>query len=332
MLAEPLFEAFNIIDGPHLIMLMKSVIISTRAVLHNTPSLKDINMIKIYADSTNDLGEELIKKLNIRIIPLFVNMGEKTYTDWVNITPDEIYDWSDEHKTTPQTAVFSVGDAEEALAEAREAGDDVLYFGISSNLSASCNVFRLAAENLDYTEHVEVIDSKNLCTGIGLLILKAAKFLEEGETDLKRLAERVREYVPYVRTSSVIEKLIYIHRGGRCSAATALIASALRIKPKIVVEDGKLGVGKKYRGRQSDVIRKYYEDLEPALLNADTDAVFVSHTGRLEQSIIDEIADKVRGLGRFKNVYVTRAGSVVTIHCGPGTLGVFYMEDKDAAR
>ncbi|MBR6006635.1 MAG: DegV family protein [Clostridia bacterium] len=286
-------------------------------------------MIRIYADSTNDLGAELINKYNIKIIPLYVNMGENTYTDWVDITPDEIYAWSDEHKTTPTTAAFSIGDAEEALRDAKEAGEDVLFFGISSNLSASCNVFRLAAEGIDYADHVEVIDSKNLCTGIGLLILKAAKMLEEGADDLHDVARRVREYVPFVRTSSVIETLLYIHRGGRCSAATALLASALRIKPKIVVEDGKLGVGKRYRGKQNEVIRKYYQDIEEDLKIADTDAVFVSHTGRLDQSIIDEIADKVRSLGHFKEVYVTRAGSVVTIHCGPGTLGVFYMADKD---
>lgn len=286
-------------------------------------------MIRIYADSTNDLGAELISKYNIRIIPLYVNMGDKTYTDWVDITPDEIYAWSDEHKTTPTTAAFSIGDAEEVLKSAKEAGEDVLFFGISSNLSASCNVFRLAASSIDYSDHVAVIDSKNLCTGIGLLILKAAKMIEAGEDDLFEVARKVEEYVPYVRTSSVIETLLYIHRGGRCSAATALLASALRIKPKIVVEDGKLGVGKRYRGRQNDVIRKYYDDLEENLKIADTDAVFVSHTGRLDQSIIDEIADKVRGLNHFKNVFVTRAGSVVTIHCGPGTLGVFYMADKD---
>lgn len=286
-------------------------------------------MIRIYADSTNDLGAELISKYNIRIVPLYVNMGDKTYTDWVDITPDEIYAWSDEHKTTPTTAAFSIGDAEEVLKSAKEAGEDVLFFGISSNLSASCNVFRLAAASIDYSDHVAVIDSKNLCTGIGLLILKAAKMIEAGEDDLFEVARKVEEYVPYVRTSSVIETLLYIHRGGRCSAATALLASALRIKPKIVVEDGKLGVGKRYRGRQNDVICKYYDDLEENLKIADTDAVFVSHTGRLDQSIIDEIADKVRGLNHFKNVFVTRAGSVVTIHCGPGTLGVFYMADKD---
>lgn len=285
-------------------------------------------MIHIYADSTNDLGPELIARHNIRIIPLYVNMGDKTYTDWVDITPDELYAWSDEHNTTPVTAAFSVGDAENALKEAIAAGEDVIYFGISSHLSASCSIFRIAAENLDYSDHVAVIDSKNLCTGIGLLILKAAAMIEAGETDLRKVEAYVNSFVPYVRTTSVIETLTYIHRGGRCSAATALIGSALKIKPKITVIDGKLGVAKKYRGKQSDVIRKYYEDLEPLLKNADPDNVFVSHTGRLPQEIIDEIADKVRSLDHFKNVHVTRAGSVVTIHCGPGTLGVFYVDPK----
>ncbi len=289
-------------------------------------------MIRIYADSTNDLGAELIEKYNIKIIPLYVNMGDKTYTDWVDITPDMIYEWSDKNKTTPTTAAFSIGDAEEALKEAQQAGDDVLFFGISSHLSASCNVFRLAAEEIGYEEHVAIIDSKNLCTGIGLLILKAANIIEQGETDLKEVARKVEQFVPRVRTSSVIETLLYIHRGGRCSATKALFATALKIKPKIVVADGKLTVGKKYRGKQENVIRQYYDDLLPQLKTADKDAVFVSHTGRLDQSIIDEIAEKVRSLGHFKNVYVTRAGSVETIHCGPGTLGVFFMAGEDENR
>lgn len=288
-------------------------------------------MIKIYADSTNDLTPELWEKYRIRVIPLYVNMGDKTYVDWQNITPDELYAWSDEHNTTPVTAAFSVGDAENALREAVEAGDDVIFFGISTGLSASCSIFKMAAENLDYTDHVAVIDSRNLCTGIGLLILKAAERIEAGETDLRALESYVNSFIPKVRTTSVIEELNYIHRGGRCSAATALIGSALKIKPKILVKDGGLGVAKKYRGKQPDVIRKYYEDLEPLLKNADPDHVFVSHTGRLPQEIIDEIAGKVRSLGVFKNVHVTRAGSVVTIHCGPGTLGVFYIAKDENA-
>ncbi|MBQ5973357.1 MAG: DegV family protein [Oscillospiraceae bacterium] len=282
-------------------------------------------MIRIYADSTNDLPQELLQRYHIRIVPLFVNMGEKTYTDWVDITPDEIYAWSDAHKTTPQSAVFSIGDAVDALTEAKAAGEDVLFFGISSELSASCSVFRLAAEEIGYADHVSVVDSRNLCTGIGLLILKAAARIEAGETDLAAVTSYVESFVPRVRTSSVIETLLYIHRGGRCSAAKALLAGALRIKPKIVVADGRLTVGKKYRGPQSDVIRKYTDDLMPDLAKADPDAVFVSHTGRLDQSIIDETAERVRALGRFHSVYVTRAGSVVTIHCGPGTLGIFYV-------
>lgn len=288
-------------------------------------------MIRIYADSTNDLGPELIARHNIRIIPLYVNMGDKTYVDWQNISPDELYAWSDEHNTTPITAAFSVGDAEAALRDAVDAGDDVIFFGISSYLSASCNTFRIAAENLDWSEHVAVIDSLNLCTGIGLLVLKAADMIESGENDLRKVEAYVNSFVPKVRTTSVIETLVYIHRGGRCSAATALIGSALKIKPKITVIDGKLGVAKKYRGKQSDVIRKYYEDLEPLLRDADPDNVFISHTGRLPQEIIDEIASRVRALGRFKNVHVTRAGSVVTIHCGPGTLGVFYIASDENA-
>lgn len=206
-------------------------------------------------------------------------MGDDTYVDWQNITPDELYAWSDEHNTTPVTAAFSVGDAENTLREAVGKKEDVIFFGISTCLSASCNTFKIAAGNLDYSDHVAVIDSRNLCTGIGLLILKAAEKIARGETDLQRLEDYVNHFIPYVRTTSVIETLTCIHRRGRCSAATALIGSALKIKPKILVKDGGLDVARKYRKRQPDVIRRYYEDLEPLLKNADPDHVFISHTG-----------------------------------------------------
>ena len=146
-------------------------------------------MIRIYADSTNDLGKELIEKHNIRIVPLYVRMGEKTVKDGPGLNPDTLYEWADKNKTTPSTAAFSPGDAEAAIKEAKKAGDDILFFGISSEMSASCSVFKVAAEDVDYSDHVFVVDSRNLSTGIGLTILKAAAMVEEGGMTMDNAAQ-----------------------------------------------------------------------------------------------------------------------------------------------
>lgn len=284
-------------------------------------------MIRIFADSTNDLGRELIEKYNIRIVPLYVRMGDNSVKDGPELDTDALYAWADANHTTPATAAFSPADAEEALMEAKEAGDDVIFFGISTEMSASCGVFKVAADNLDWSDHVFVVDSRNLSTGIGLTILKAAEMIEEGGRTAAQICEELEGIIPRVRASFVVDTLIYLYRGGRCSAISALMASVLQIKPKIVVKDGSMGVSTKYRGRIDKVINKYVKDMEPQLMRADPGAVFITHSG-----VSDEIAGDVRAqleeLGLFRNIYTTRAGGVISSHCGPGTLGVLFIEKE----
>ncbi len=283
-------------------------------------------MIRIYADSTNDLGAELIEKNKVRIVPLYVRMGEETVKDGPSLDPDELYAWADKNKTTPSTAAFSPGDAEEAIREAKTAGDDILFFGISSEMSAACSVFKVAAEDVDYSDHVFVVDSRNLSTGIGLVILKAAKMIEEGNRTAAEIWLELQKIIPKVRTSFVVDTLLYLYRGGRCSAVSALAASALGIKPKIIVADGKMSVGAKYRGKIEAVIKKYVKDLEPQLKKADMDAVFITHSG-VDASISEAVKAELSELKHFDNVYITRAGGVISSHCGPGTLGVLFIEN-----
>lgn len=283
-------------------------------------------MIRIYADSTNDLGKELIEKHNIRIVPLYVRMGEKTVKDGPGLNPDTLYEWADKNKTTPSTAAFSPGDAEAAIKEAKKAGDDILFFGISSEMSASCSVFKVAAEDVDYSDHVFVVDSRNLSTGIGLTILKAAAMVEEGGMTAAEIWLEVQKIIPNVRASFVVDTLLYLYRGGRCSAVSALAAAALGIKPKIVVADGKMGVGAKYRGKIDAVIKKYVKDLEPMLKRADKDAVFITHSG-VSNEIAGFVREELASMKRFDNIYITRAGGVISSHCGPGTLGVLFIEN-----
>lgn len=284
-------------------------------------------MVQIIADSTCDLSQELLEKYNIKILPLMINLEGDSYKDGVEITPDEIYQWSDKVGKTPKTACPSLGDAIDFLTPFTQKGDDIIFFGISEAMSATCGVIRLAAENLDY-EKIWVIDSKNLSTGIGLQVLRAAEMAMEGASADDILKE-MDKIIPKVRASFVIDTLTYLYRGGRCSAVTSLLANTLKLKPKIIVEGGKMDVGKKYRGNIKSVILKYAKDLEEDLLKADKRRIFITHSGCSEE-IIKEVYDYLKGLNYFEEILITRAGGVISSHCGPNTLGVLFIAGDEA--
>ena len=281
-------------------------------------------MIKIISDSTSDLPQELIHKYDIDILPLYVHMGDMEYKDGVNITPDEIYEWSDKNKTTPKTAAPSIADAVEAIRPYKEKGDEIIMFAISEDMSASAGVMRLAADELKYREHVHVIDSASLSTGIGHLVIEAAVMAEKG-MPADEIVRKIEALKPYVRASFVVDTLTYLHRGGRCSSTAALVGNALRLKPRIEVKNGKMEAGHKYRGKQSKVILQYVKDMETDLLQAKTDRIFITHAG-CDTEVIDSVKEYLKSLNRFQEIYITRAGGVISSHCGYGTLGVLFIE------
>ena len=207
-----------------------------------------------------------------------------------------------------------------------EAGEEICFLGISEQMSATCQVLRLAAEELEYTEHVCVVDSMNLSTGIGLQVLYAAELAQSG-CSLAELEEQLKEYRLRIRASFVVDTLTYLQRGGRCSAVTALMGNALKLKPRIAVTDGKMGVSKKYRGNQKKTVTDYVKDMEEDLKRAEKARVFITHSG-IAQEIIDEVKAYLESLQHFDVIYVTRAGGVISSHCGPGTLGVLFVEGK----
>lgn len=283
-------------------------------------------MIKIISDSTSDLSKELINRYNIGILPLYVHMGDMEYKDGVDITPDEIYEWADENKMTPKTAAPSIADAVEAIRPYKEKGDEIIMFAISEDMSASAGVMRLAADELEYCEHVYVIDSASLSTGIGHLVIEAAVMAEKGMS-AEEIVRNIEALKPYVRASFVVDTLTYLHRGGRCSSTAALVGNALKLKPRIEVKNGKMEAGHKYRGKQSKVIRQYVKEMEKDLLQAKTDRVFITHAG-CDAEVIDDVKEYLKSLNRFQEIYVTRAGGVISSHCGYGTLGVLFIEGE----
>lgn len=280
-------------------------------------------MIKIVSDSTCDLSKELVEKYDIQIAPLHIVLGEKEYLDGVEITPDEIYIWADSNEDTPKTSAIGFEEATAIMQPLTEIEDEMIIFTISGKMSTTNNVFRMVAEELELEDKVSVIDSENLSTGSGLLVLKAADMVKEGKNRME-ICQAIEELKDKVKASFVVDTLTYLHRGGRCSSVAALAGGVLKLHPKIVVAEGSMNADKKYRGKIEKAIIDYVKDNEESLREADSERVFITHSG-CEQEIIDEVYNYLKNMNHFGEILVTRAGGVISSHCGPGTLGVLYM-------
>ena len=279
--------------------------------------------IGIASDSTCDLSEELVKRYGISILPLHIILDDKEYLDGVDVTPTDIYAWSEKVKKTPKTSAMSPAEAEDFLKHQMERYDELIFFDISDTMSTSRNVMQLAAESQGFQDRVFVIDSMNLSTGIGLLVIQAAELAKEAES-AKEVVDEILRLRPRVRASFVVDTLTYLYRGGRCSGTAALIGSAIKLHPSIHVIDGKMQVGKKYRGKMENVVRNYVEDSIEHMKGAISDRIFITHSGS-DKEIVDAVRKQLLDLGYFKEVLETRAGGVVSSHCGPGTLGVLFI-------
>ena len=279
--------------------------------------------IRITADSTCDLSESLLQKYEISILPLNIVLDMKSYSDGEEISPDEIYVWSEKMHKTPKTAAVAYDRALEMASAFQENGDEMIFFGISESMSTTCNVMRMVKEELNYTG-MYVIDSQNLSTGIGLQVLRAAELAGQG-LGAQEIVKQIEQERGRVRASFVVERLDYLAMGGRCSSVVALFGGKLKLKPRIEVTDGKMEAGKKYRGNQDKVILKYVQDMEMQLRQADPHRIFITHSG-CEEAVIRSVEEYLKGLHHFEEILITRAGGVISSHCGPGTLGVLFYE------
>ena len=282
-----------------------------------------MSSIKIVADSTCDLSPELIRDYGITILPLNIVLDMTSYSDGEEISPDEIYVWAQANKRTPKTAAVAFDRALALVKGMKENQEEVIFIGISSEMSTTCNVMRLVKEELEY-DRMFIIDSRNLSTGIGLQVLRAAQLAQEGRS-AEEIVKEIEEARDKVRASFVVERLDYLAMGGRCSTVTALLGGKLNLKPRIEVSQGKMSAGRKYRGAQDKVIMKYVQDMRDNLLAADGHRVFITHSGCPDE-VIRQVRDLLEGLEHFEDIRVTRAGGVISCHCGPGTLGVLYYE------
>ncbi len=280
--------------------------------------------IIISSDSTCDLSPELKERYNIQILPLGVTLGGKTYKDGEEITPDEIYEHHAKTGELPKTTAANVGESMDFFTKFTEQGKAVIHFTISSSMSSTYSNACLAAAELD---NVYVIDSKNLSTGNGLLVVSAAEMALKG-MEAKAIAEEIEKLVPRVDASFVIDSLEYLHKGGRCSAVAMLGANLLKLKPCIEVKGGAMGVGKKYRGRYADVLKTYVAERLENIEDIELDRIFVTHAG-CDDEIVNAVVEQVKKTAPFKEVFLTRAGCTISSHCGKDTLGVLFIRKTD---
>lgn len=276
--------------------------------------------IKITSDSTCDLSQDLVTRYDLAILPLSVAMGEKNYHDGVDITPSDIYRHVDNGGELPQTAAVNLTQYQEFWKPFAAQYDAVIHLNISSEFSSCYQNACLAAENYD---NVYVVDSRNLSTGHGLLVLKAAELAASG-MEAAQIAQVLRETAGKVHASFVPDRLDYLKKGGRCSSVAALGANLLKLKPCIEVKDGKMVVSKKYRGSFEKVLREYVADHLAQREDLDLSRIFVTHSG-MDEAQVQAVVEQLKSLHPFREVLVTVAGCTVSSHCGPGTLGVLFM-------
>ena len=275
--------------------------------------------VKITADSTCDLTEELIAAHDITIAPLTVTCSGESFKDGVDITPDGLYERIAACGKLGSTAAVNVQDYLDLFGGLLKNCDAIVHFTISAQMSACYQNACIAAAELG---NVYVVDSRNLSTGIGHLVLDACDMAAAGMApgDIQRALEEKREKLD---VSFVVSTLDYLRKGGRCTALAAMGANILKLHPCIFVKGGAMGVGKKYRGKMADCITAYVRDRLGDISTVDTGRIFITDSG-IDETVRDAAERAVRAAAPFKEIIHTRAGCTVSCHCGPGTLGVLF--------
>ena len=276
--------------------------------------------VKIISDSTCDLSPELLERYDIAITPLCVIKDGKEFHDGVDITPADIFAHVDGGGELCSTAAVSQFEYTQMFTRYAKEYDEVVQINIGSNFSCCYQNACLAAQDFD---NVYVVDSGNLSTGQGLLVVAAAKLAQQGVSGIE-IAERVRALVPKVEASFLIERLDYMRKGGRCSTVAALGANLLKLKPCIEVREGKMSVCKKYRGSFEKCIRQYVKERLDGREDIATELVFITHAAA-DTNVVAAAKEETAQYGSFEEVEETQAGCTVSCHCGPNTLGILFV-------
>ncbi|OQA71345.1 MAG: DegV domain-containing protein [Firmicutes bacterium ADurb.Bin248] len=276
--------------------------------------------IKITSDSTCDLSPELVERHHIGIIPMYITLGGKSYRDMVDIFPDDIFRHVDAGGDIATTAAIPPHDYTTRFAELSKQYDAVVHIDIGSHFSACYQNASLAAKEFD---NVYVVDSKNLSSGHGHVVMEAALMAEAG-VPAPELVERLGRIIPKVEASFILNRLDYMRKGGRCSTIAMLGSNALQLKPCIEVFDGAMRVGTKYRGSLEKSIQRYVRDRLEGRDDIVYERIFITHS-QASPETVETAREAIRQIADFKEIIETHAGCTVSTHCGPSTLGVLFI-------
>ena len=276
--------------------------------------------IAIVTDSNSGITQAQAEELGVYVIPMPFYINEKMYLEGVTLTQEEFYEKlkKDEPISTSQPSPADLCDLWDKLLRDYE---EIVHIPMSSGLSASCSTAMGLA--IDYNGRVQVVDNQRISVTQRQSVMDA-KMLAEAGKSAAEITAALEEVRPKVRASFVVDTLMYLYRGGRCNAVAAMAGSVLKLHPKIVVENGAMDAAKKYRGKLHSVVMSYVRDMEADLKNARPERVFITHSG-CDRKIVEDVQAYLQSLGIFQEILETRAGGVVSSHCGPGTLGVLFI-------
>ena len=282
-------------------------------------------MLFISSDSTADLNE-LFAKRGVKTLPLAVVLGSESFEDGVTVNPDDIYAFVDQNKVLPKTAARSIEEHKEFFQSILQNPDDVLiHFTISGEISVTATNAKAAAET--FNGKVLVVDGKSLSTGTGLLVMYACDLRDSGKYTAQEIFDKVCARIPAVQASFFVETMEYLHKGGRCSGLASFVATALKLKPSLLLKEGKILVGKKYRGKSIAIADQYVDNIFEMFPSPDLTRIFITFTKGTSPDVIAKIRARVESKYKFAEIYETTASSTITCHCGKGTIGILYIND-----
>jgi DegV family protein with EDD domain len=281
-----------------------------------------MSKIKLFTDSTCDLTDEILEKYDISVVPLYVHFNEDAFKDRVEINTEELYKKVDEYGILPMTAAPSPGDFYNAFKPFVDEGREILYIGISSLISSTVQNATIAKADFEDAK-IEIVDTFNLSTGEGLLLFKAVDMINQ-DMKLKEIGDALRAMTPKLRTSFVVDTLDYLYKGGRCSAVQHFFSSILKIHPIIKIEEGKMVVGDKVRGKMEKALDLMIEDVLSKKGRIDSNRIFLPHS--LAHESVEYVKSALEKELDSPEFIVSGTGCVVSSHCGKNTLGVIYLE------
>lgn len=289
-----------------------------------------MRQICILSDSTCDLSNELLTKYNIKTFPLKVCFDQEVYLDQVNMDVDSMYEKIEQTNELPKTAATTILEFVELFTSLVEQGYDVIYSGIGGKLSSTYQNAIISLQELPdgYKEHVFLLDSGNLSTGIALVLLRMCEMRDQG-LSASEIVKKANEIIPCVRAQFSVKDLTFLHKGGRCSQTAKLFGTLLSIRPILRVFNGKIIASEKiFARRYEKALNFQIEDIKKNLSHTDGKTLFITHSCADEEAkyIYDNLPEEVKN--KFENIYITRAGCVVSAHCGKGTIGILYIKDE----